>query len=78
MICLPQEVVNYIHSFNETTKINYKICLIELLETIKQKNNYKNVLKHIYFLKNGPIHSLPRILKPNVKFYIFINKLRAF
>ena len=78
MICLPREVVDYIHLFNDITKINYKICLIELLEKIKQKNNYKNVLKHISFLKNGPIHSLPRILKPNVKFYIFINKLRAF
>lgn len=78
MISLPWEVIDYIYSFNDMTKINYNICLSELLETIKQKKNYKKVLKHMVFLKNGPIYRIPSILKPNVKFYLFIHKFRSF
>lgn len=78
MICLPREVVDYIYSFNDTIKINYKICLRELIETVRQKNYYNIVLMHLKFLKDGPIHRLSRILKPNVRFYIYINKFRSY
>ena len=73
---LPLELIEYIYSFNDMTKVNYNNCIKELTDTILQKKNYSKLLNHIKFLKYGPIYSLPRILKPNVKFYILINNFR--